>query len=101
MSADHRAEPGAAVRPRLRFTRVCAVTPGERVFRAILAVIVGAFALSNGSNLWCAVPAAICSLLLVVGAVTGWCPTSLLPRREPDAEANTLGFPEARQRIEV
>jgi hypothetical protein len=79
---------------RWRFTRVCAVTRGERAFRAAMAVFVGAFAVSVSENLWCAIPAA-------VGAITGWCPTNLLPTREARAEQNALGFPEARQRIDV
>ncbi len=84
-----------------RWTRVCAVTPVERVLRALAAVFVGAFALSMGDNLWCAIPAGICATLLLVGAVTGWCPTALLPRRVDAPQENTLGIPEARQRIDV
>jgi hypothetical protein len=78
---------------RWRFTRVCAVTRGERGFRAAMAVFVGAFAVSVSENLWCAIPAAVCALLLAVGAITGWCPTNLLPTREARVEQNALGFP--------
>jgi hypothetical protein len=56
----------------------CAATRGERIGRGFASVFVGAFAMSALENLWCAVPAAICSVLLIVGAVTGWCPTDLL-----------------------
>lgn len=89
----------ASRRPRL--TRLCAVTPGERIFRAFAAVFVGAFALSSLDNLWCAIPAGVCSGFLAFGAITGWCPTSLLPREAEATEPNTLGIPESRQHIDV
>ena len=85
----------------LRWTRVCAVTRTERVLRAAASVFLAAFALSMTDNLWCAIPAGVCSALLMVGAVTGWGPTSLLPRRVDDSEPNAIGIPEARQRIDV
>lgn len=87
-------------RPR-RWTRVCAVTRTERILRAAMSVFVGAFALSMSANLWCAIPAGVCAALLMVGAITGWCPTSLLPRPVETSEPNMLGIPEARQRIDV
>ncbi|MGZ8804330.1 MAG: YgaP family membrane protein [Microbacterium sp.] len=85
----------------LRWTRVCAVSRTERAFRAAASVFLAAFALSMPDNLWCAIPAGVCSALLMVGAVTGWCPTNLLPRRVDDTAPNALGIPEARQRIDV
>jgi hypothetical protein len=88
-----------APRARWRFTRVCDVTPGDRVMRGVLSVIAASFAVSQSANLWCAIPAGVCAVFLAIGAITGWCPTNLLPRREQPIEQNTLGYPEAR--IEV
>lgn len=84
-----------------RWTRVCAVTRSERVFRGAAAVFIGAFALSMSDNLWCAIPAGVCATLLAVGAITGWCPTRLLPRRDHEGTQNEFGYPEARQRIDA
>lgn len=65
-------------------------------------MFIGAFALSTLEQPWCAVPAAICSVLLGVGAITGWCPTDLLSRGTADtSEPNSLGYPEALQKIET
>lgn len=73
---------------------VCATTPGERVMRAVLAVLAAGVATSMWSTRpWCAVPAAICTAFLVVGAATGWCPTSLLPAHR--AAEPTHGYPDA------
>lgn len=81
----------------------CAVTRAERVVRAVVSVIVGSFALSTLDNLWCAIPAGVCSILLMVGAITGWCPTNLLsspPRNKPTtATGNDFGIPEATQHL--
>lgn len=81
----------------------CAAGPVDRVIRGVLAVIVGAFALSNlAAQSWTAIPTGICAILLTVSAVTGWCPTDLLRgRAAPEQEPNTLGFPEARQHVEI
>ena len=80
----------------------CAVTPGERVIRAAASVVVGAVALNSVGNLWCAIPAGICATFLAIGAITGWCPTNLLPStRRVTPEPNTLGYAEARQHIDV
>lgn len=70
---------------------------GERGIRAVVAVFVGAFALNNLDNPWCAIPAGICAALLTIAAITGWCPTDLLTRIPAETEANLLGYPEARQ----
>ncbi|MGR2753381.1 YgaP family membrane protein [Agromyces arachidis] len=77
--------------------RSCAVSRGERGIRAVIAVFLGAFALGNLDNLWCAIPAGICAAFLAIGAITGWCPTDLLARTPDESDANTLGYPEARQ----
>lgn len=65
--------------------------------RAVAAVVLAAFSASMwSSNLLCAVPAALCSTFLAIGAITGWCPTQLLrglPTRHR-AEPHTLGVPE-------
>lgn len=81
--------------------RSCAVSRGERVFRGVIAVVLAAFAVSNLENLWCAIPAGVCSVTLMASAFTGWCPTDLIPwlRDDREPEANLLGFPEARQRV--
>jgi hypothetical protein len=92
---------GPRVAGAFRWTRVCAVSRTERVFRAAASVFLAAFSLSMTDNLWCAIPAGVCSALLMVGAVTGWCPSNLLPRRIDDTAPNTLGIPESRQRIDV
>lgn len=78
----------------------CAVRPAERIGRGAVSAFLALFALSSLDNLWCAVPAAVCAFFLVIGAITGWCPTDLLTRpRAP--EENTLGYAEARQRIDL
>lgn len=83
----------------------CSVTPTDRAMRALAAVVLAAFSASMWStNLLCAVPAATCSFFLVVGAVTGWCPTQLLRRvaQHGDAPVPTaLGFPEALQDLDL
>lgn len=72
----------------------CDVTPSTRIFRAVAAIMLAGFSTSMWSqNLWCAVPAAICSSFLLIGALTGWCPTQLLSRGERH-RPNTLGIPE-------
>lgn len=43
--------------------------------RGASSVFVAGFALSNLHNPWIAVPAGIGSILLMVGAITGRCPT--------------------------
>ncbi|GAA1055262.1 hypothetical protein GCM10017608_30990 [Agromyces luteolus] len=80
-------------------SRSCAVSRGERVLRGVIAVLLAAFAASNLDNLWCAIPAGICSTFLAIGAVTGWCPTDLLSRSAVETEPNVLGYPEARREL--
>lgn len=77
--------------------RSCAVGRGERGIRAVIAVFLAAFALNNLDNPWCAIPAGVCSGFLMIGAVTGWCPTDLFTRAPAATEPNLLGYPEARQ----
>ncbi|WP_438854182.1 YgaP family membrane protein [Agromyces sp. M3QZ16-3] len=79
--------------------RSCAVGRGERALRGVIAVFLGAFALSNLDNPWCAIPAGICSTFLAIGAITGWCPTDLLSRSADATEPNLLGYPEARREL--
>jgi hypothetical protein len=91
----------------------CAATRGERIGRGFASVFVGAFAASTLENPWCAVPAAICSVLLMVGAVTGWCPTDLLragsrsrsgsgsPSPDPAAGAMAFDYPVAPEPVRV
>lgn len=88
--------------PEPRALRSCAVSPADRIVRAIAAVLVGAFALSMTGQPWCAIPAGVCSILLAVGAITGWCPTDLLRTRQAETvEQNTLGYTDARQHIDI
>ncbi len=80
----------------------CAVTPGARVTRAVASIAVGTFAVINGDNPWCAIPAGVCATFLMIGALTGWCPTSLLSStRKVNTAPNTLGYAEARQSIKL
>ncbi|WES65107.1 DUF2892 domain-containing protein [Microbacter sp. GSS18] len=90
-----------APRSRRRWLRVCAVTPGERVVRAVLAVFMVALAFSFGDNLIIAVPAGAVAAYFVVVAITGWCPSMPTFTREPEPEQNSLGIPEARQHIDA
>ncbi len=88
--------------PDRRTLRTCVTSPADRIVRGVAALLVGAFALSVAGQPWCAVPAGIWSLLLAVGAITGWCPTDLLRARESEAiERNTLGYPEARRHVDL
>lgn len=79
----------------------CATSPGERIVRGVGALVMGGIAASTATNPWCAIPAAVCAAFLMIGAITGWCPTNLLTRRPTPAEANTLGYPEAPQKIDL
>lgn len=59
----------------------CATTPTERAIRTSLALVTVSVAVTSWStNLWCAIPAAVCAGFLAFGAITGWCPTALLQR---------------------
>ncbi len=78
----------------------CAVRPADRVVRAGAAVLAATFALTMTAQPWCAVPAGVCSVLLAVGAVTGWCPTDLLRRRREEVATNDLGYADARRTID-
>ncbi|WP_292811213.1 hypothetical protein AB2L57_04825 [Microbacterium sp. HA-8] len=104
---------GDAVATASRAAPRCAATRGERIGRGFASVFVGAFAVSTLDNPWCAVPAAICSVLLMVGAVTGWCPTDLLragsgwrsgsgaPSSDPAAGTPTFDYPVAPEPVRV
>lgn len=88
--------------PERRTVRACATSPADRVVRGIAALFVGAFALSMIGQPWCAIPAGICSILLAVGAITGWCPADLLRTRQAETVGqNTLGYADARQHIDI
>ncbi len=87
---------------RRRWTRLCAVTPGERAVRAVLAVFMVALAFSFGGNLVIAIPAGVVAVYFVIVAITGWCPSMpTLAREVEQPEQNTLGIPEARQHIDI
>lgn len=72
------------------------------MLRAGIAVVMSAFAASAFATgtLALGIPAALFATVLVIGAVTGWCPTALVRTAEPVRE-NTLGYPEARQQIDI
>ncbi len=83
----------------------CATTKGDRLFFAAMAAIVGVMAGSmlTSGNYWCGIPAAVCTTFLVIGALTGWCPSQLL-RSKPRQEApnmGSLGIPEAEGVIDL
>ena len=79
----------------------CATTKDERIFRAVMSVILAAFSLNTwADNLVCAIPAAICATFLMIGAITGWCPTQLFQSRNQQAP-NSLGIPEAPEKIKL
>lgn len=80
-------------------SRACTVDRGERVVRGVIALVLAAFAVSSLDTLWCAIPAAACAGFLMVGAITGWCPTDLLVRTSGGVEPNDLGYPEAPQQL--
>ena len=79
----------------------CAVTPGQRAARGVVALLVGALAVAaaHDGQLWLAVPAGVFATFLVIGAVTGWCPTNLL--REHDAIGAGHGYPDARRLVRL
>lgn len=81
---------------------VCAVSPADRATRAIASVFACGLAWSMTDQPWCAIPVGICSVLLAVGAITGWCPTDLLRSRPTGTlEYNTLGYTDARQDLDL
>ena len=51
-------------------------------------------ALSMLDNPWCAIPAGACAVLLMVGAITGWCPSDLLRPREAMRVTNASTVPD-------
>lgn len=82
--------------------RVCTITRGERIVRWAAAVFVAAIAGSAATTgVWAlAVPALLGALVLAAMAITGWCP-GIAATESADAAPNTLGIPEARQRIDL
>ena len=88
--------------PEPRTPRSCAASRTDRIVRGIAAVFIGAFAAGMAAQPWCAIPAGICSILLAISAITGWCPTDLFRLRQAKAiEQNTLGYAEARHHIDI
>lgn len=82
----------------------CATSRGDRLVFALLAGIMGLLAATmiGEGNLLCGIPAAICTTFLVIGALTGWCPTQLLHmRRSRRAPTSTLNIPEVSGVISV
>lgn len=75
----------------------CATTPGERRGRAAGSLLM-ALAAALAPSMWCTVPMSVCATFLMIGAITGWCPTQLFKGRGTRSvrrETNTLGYPEA------
>jgi len=68
---------------------------------AVAGAFLAAFSLNALDQPWCAIPAGVCATFLTIGAITGWCPTQLLNRRDAPTPANTLGYDEARQPIDI
>ena len=68
---------------------------------AITSVFLTAVSLSSLNQPWCAIPAGVCATFLAIGAITGWCPTQLLDRRDAHTPTNPLGCDEARQPIDT
>lgn len=73
----------------------------DRLLFAAAAVFTAAAAASTIDNLWCAIPAALCSIMLTVAAITGWCPAALLPTGRSTQTAHRFGYPSAPQRIDL
>lgn len=81
----------------------CAVTPGQRTFQVVAAVVTASLAIGFRDNLLCAIPTAACSVFLLIGAITGWCPSGLLGsavervtgQRRGREPGNAFGIPEA------
>lgn len=72
-----------------RIQPACATSRSDRIFFAIMAVVVGVIAASmlSDRNFLCGIPATICTTFLVIGAITGWCPTQLFMRSKPASGA--------------
>lgn len=63
-------------------------------------LLLAAFAIGSFDQPWAAIPAGVAAGMFAAGAVTGWCPAQLLtPSAVP--LANTLGYDEARQPIDI
>ncbi|GAA2044035.1 hypothetical protein GCM10009819_33590 [Agromyces tropicus] len=67
------------------------------MLRGVVAVFLGAVAMSTLDNPWCAIPAGVCATFLAIGAITGWCPPDLFSRAATTTAPNVLGYPEARR----
>jgi hypothetical protein len=91
---------GAEPRVRMRRTR-CATNRTDRALYAVAAVFTASAAAATIDNLWCAIPAALCTIALTVAAITGWCPAALLPVGRTDSRGTTFGFPDARGSIRL
>lgn len=79
----------------------CATTPRERIGRGVFAVVMAVVAVGSLSALWIAIPAGVFAVFLAIGAITGWCPTSLFQRASAQPEPNSLGYAEARQTFDA
>ena len=79
----------------------CSRSRSERVLMALAGIFLAALSLNSLDQPWCAIPAGVCATFLAIGAITGWCPTQLLNRRDTHTPTNTLGCDEARQPIDT
>ncbi|MCR8670003.1 hypothetical protein [Agrococcus sp. HG114] len=70
-------------------TRIrCAPGTAERVTQGAIGVLLAAFALDSLANPLLAALTAAGAVLLVVGAIRGWCPGGLLAARAAAADAD-------------
>ena len=83
----------------------CATTRFQRISRGAMSIIAGSVAIGMIDNPRAAIPAALCAVLLLIGATTGWCPTNLLTfrarKRAKKPEGNEFGIPQAPERINL
>ncbi len=79
-------------RPAIR----CAPGAAERVTQAAVGVLLAAFAIDSLADPALAVLAALGAVVLIVGAVRGWCPGGLLAQRAAALAARDAAEPPRR-----
>lgn len=83
----------------------CATSRTDKALFGIASVFTGTLALSSfDNNLWCAIPATVCTVFLVIAAITGYCPTGIiagLSRSRHGSTQNEFGIPEARGAVKT
>lgn len=83
--------------------RSCSAPSGIRIARAVISVFLAIFAVAVIGNPWWTIPAGAAAVFLSVSAITGWCPADRigLRRHRATESSNTLGYPEALQKIDL